>query len=372
MLEKVCSVQLRSTGFTDSLNTPGDTMRIVAVFTFCSTVLSTFCLGGFKADSSGCQICECVQPSNDVISDSGGVTCQEETCFMECRQGFAKDDNGCTLCECAERDDDNEDRELQSIHVSINFTHDEVEYIELAAFKRTLSEVLARLLETREDFIRDIEARKLEFRPRPDPDRECLAQARPGPQVSGASPAHTRGPKMGPAQARPGPSPLCLNCVQPRPGPGPQTTSERTTAKVERTDGTKIRVHFRLMGRSSEALATAVDLMTLEIKQGDGDTTVTYANTVFVADSVTSIRGDTDSPPTGVWLMETWQQVALVAVAAVVLVAVLGVIVILVVKQKRQRRPNENKKSGSNAAYKKAPANPEPINKIYLDHVYSA
>lgn len=84
------------------------------------------------------------------------------------------------------------------------------------------------------------------------------------------------------------------------------------------------------MGRSSEALATAVDLMTLEIKQGDGDTTVTYANTVFVADSVTSIRGDTDSPPTGVWLMETWQQVALVAVAAVVLVAVLGVIVILV------------------------------------------
>ena len=64
------------------------------------------CPGGFKADSSGCQICECVQPSNDVISDSGGVTCQEETCFMECRQGFAKDDNGCTLCECAEGDDD--------------------------------------------------------------------------------------------------------------------------------------------------------------------------------------------------------------------------------------------------------------------------
>ncbi|KAI0212230.1 hypothetical protein LSAT2_002870 [Lamellibrachia satsuma] len=47
-----------------------------------------------------------------------------------------------------------------------------------------------------------MQARKLELRPRPGPDRECLAQARPGPQVSGPGPAHTRGPKMGKPAAR--------------------------------------------------------------------------------------------------------------------------------------------------------------------------
>ena len=46
------------------------------------------------------------------------------------------------------------------------------------------------------------QAHKLEFRPRPNPDREFLAQVRPGPQVSGPGPAHTRGTKMGKPAAR--------------------------------------------------------------------------------------------------------------------------------------------------------------------------
>ena len=55
-------------------------------------------------------------------------------------------------------------------------------------------------------------------RPRPGPARPaklCRGPARPGPARPGpARPAHTR--------PRPGPCPMCLNCFQPRSGPGPQ------------------------------------------------------------------------------------------------------------------------------------------------------
>ena len=84
------------------------------------------------------------------------------------------------------------------------------------------------------------------------------------------------------------------------------------------------------MGRSPEALATAVDGMTTRVRQGDGDTTVTYDNTVFVANSVTSVPDDPDSPRFAWLVAETWQQVALVAVAATVVVAIVVVVVILV------------------------------------------
>ena len=57
---------------------------------------------------------------------------------------------------------------------------------------------LAVRVQARNNFSSPAQARKLEFRP--DPDRECLAQARPGPQVSG--PAHTHRPKMGKPAAR--------------------------------------------------------------------------------------------------------------------------------------------------------------------------
>ena len=56
--------------------------------------------------------------------------------------------------------------------------------------------------QARNYFSSPAQARKLELRPRPEPDRECLAQAWPGPQVSGPGPAHTRGPKMGRPAAR--------------------------------------------------------------------------------------------------------------------------------------------------------------------------
>ena len=55
---------------------------------------------------------------------------------------------------------------------------------------------LAVRVQARNNFSSPAQARKLEFRP----DRDCLAHARPGPQVSG--PAHTRGPKMGKPAAR--------------------------------------------------------------------------------------------------------------------------------------------------------------------------
>lgn len=125
------------------------------------------------------------------------------------------------------------------------------------------------------------------------------------------------------------------------------------------------------MGRSPEALATAVDVMTTRVRLGDGETTITYANTVFVVNSVASLGDDPDSP--GGWLLaETWQQVALVAVVAAILVAIVVVVGFLVMKRKRQRHPKEKKQSRSNAAYKKAPSNSAPGNKIYTDHVYSA
>ena len=80
------------------------------------------------------------------------------------------------------------------------------------------------------------------------------------------------------------------------------------------------------MGRSSEALSTAVGVLTSRVRQDEGDTTVVYADTLFVVNAVTSIDGDTDSAPGGGWLVETWQQVALVSAVAVVLVALMAVV----------------------------------------------
>ena len=75
------------------------------------------------------------------------------------------------------------------------------------------------------------------------------------------------------------------------------------------------------MGRSSEALSTTVGVLTSSVRQDGGDTTVVYTDTLFVADTVTSLDGDTESNPGGAWLVETWQQVAIASAVAVVLVA---------------------------------------------------